>query len=182
MKVSYEPYKRCERKLRAKEVDAVPGVYPEPDFLIPKRYLGVDLVTVIYKKGKITNWNGQETLRNKIVSWKRGYNMDTHGVITVPIQKHEYDNQKAVLRMLMADRIDFLLDYQPEIGIAIKELNLSHQLDTLDQAIKGGNYYVGFSKTPKGKILREIFDKEMEKRYQSGELHIMYERIGDPSY
>ena len=180
--VSYKPYRRCEKNLKAKSVDAVPGVYPEPDFLIPKHYLGIDLITVIFKKGKIEKWRGQETLRDKIVSWKMGYDMDKHGVITVPIRKHEYYSQQGAIKMLLLDRIDFLLDYQPEIGILLDELNLSDQIDTLDQAIQGGEYFLGFSKTPKGKRLVEIFDREMEKLKSSGELHKLYETVGDPSY
>lgn len=184
--VQYAPFVRCESSvIDGQEVyDAYPGGYDSVEAVIPKWHLGLDWLTIVYKKGRINKWEGQESLVNKRVIWERGYKYDEAGVVNVPVDVHEYDsgNLSLALAMLIKDRVDFLIDYQPALRKQIKDLNLADRLVILPDVIKGPKYYMAFRNNDKGKKLAKVWDKGMERLNNSGKLKKLYEAYGDPSY
>lgn len=185
--VSYIPYKRCKIEVpdaQKKYVfDAYPGGYKETTpGLKPKWHIGIDLLTVAYKKNSNNKWNDQASLENKIVAWQRGFSFDKYGTVKVKVSVQEFDKLKSALKMLSTDRIDFILDYEYAIEKFLKELNLANQVVVVPSAITGPKYYMIFQQTERGRELAEIWDKGMERLHKSGKLQKMYEAYGDKSY
>lgn len=183
--IKYAPFIRCASSIEIKKLyDAFPGGYDSVPGLIPKWHIGVDWLTVAYKKGHIEKWEGQKTLTNKRVMWERGYKFDEAGVVTVPVKVHEYDsgNLTVALTMLVKDRVDFVIDYKPAIEKQMMDLKLTDALSTLPDIIKGPKYYMVFTDTYRGKKLSEIWDKGMERLNRSGKLKDIYQSYGNPTF
>lgn len=116
------------------------------------------------------------------MSWERGYDFHTSGVITVKVNLNEFTKLESALKMLASDRIDFVVDYEQALNENIKELKLENKIRITPNAIKGPKYYMTFAKTEKSKPLIKIWDREMERLDKSGKLHELYTKYGDPTY
>lgn len=183
--IDYIPFKRCEREFTDTKTtlyDAYVGGYGASGQLIPHWHIGVDVLSVVFRRGYIKNWLGEKSLTGKRVSWERGYNFDKHGVINVEVQLKEFSKLESALKMLHKDRIDFILDYDIAVKGLIKELGLSGQLEVMSNVIIGPKYYMIFSNTERGQTLAKIWDSGMEKLHISGELQKLYAYYNDQSY
>lgn len=178
--VTYLPFKRCLLELKEKRVDAAAGVYSDPDLITPKWHLGIDLISVAYNCSA-PKWSNQSDFLNKRVSWMRGYGLDEKKIVSVGVEKHEFDKLEYCLSMLEIGRVDYVLDYSDAIKTAIEKQQLKKIL-VVPNAIKGPKYYFAFCKTPKGQQLAELWDKGMEKLEKSGKLKLMYKKLSDQSY
>jgi len=67
-------YKGSVSLVKKKKIDAAVGIYPEEikGALFSKYPFVKDYVLVLFKKNKLNQWNGQETLKNKKVGWIKG--------------------------------------------------------------------------------------------------------------
>ena len=64
-------YKGSVSLVKKNKADAAVGIYPEEikGALFSKYPFVKDYVLVLFKKNKLSQWNGQETLKNKKVGW-----------------------------------------------------------------------------------------------------------------
>ncbi len=156
--VKYVPFKRCVKSFsnskkktntKANDYDAYAGGYGKEGGIIPYWHIGVDLITVAYKKGEIEKWTGEALLNGQRVGWERGFEYDKYGVVNVKIQLKEFSKLKSGIQMLASDRIDFLLDYSTAIGKTASELGLSEQIEMAPDVLPGPKYYMIFSDTEK---------------------------------
>lgn len=185
LNIKYHPFKRCEKVVRnvtLKQYDAYPAGYPAAGVTVPKWHIGVDLMTVIYKKGTIVKWMGQASLENRRVAWERGFDLDKAGVIKVKVEIQEFSKLENAMKMLVNGRIDFILDYIQATRDMVKKLDIADQVEILPDVIGGFKYYMIFRDTERGKELAEIWDKGMERLHTSGQLHKMYEQYEDLAY
>lgn len=137
---------------------------------------------MVYKKGTIPKWEGQASLKNKIVSWERGYNFHKEGVVRVSVRLHEFSKLENALKMLAEGRVGFILDYHMAINRIARELGIADQVGIVPDVIKGPKYYMVFSGTEKGRKLSQVWDKGMERLHGSGQLRKMYEQYEDTAY
>jgi len=89
---------------------------------------------------------------------------------------------ESALKMLLLNRVDFLVDYNNTLQKVIKKVDPSNQLEVVPDVIEGPKYYMMFSNTKRGEKFAEIWDKGMEELHKSGKLQKMYKRYGDPTY
>jgi polar amino acid transport system substrate-binding protein len=182
--VDYAPYKRCQAYFkpasRNLKYDSYPGDYPSPGVLTPKWNIGIELLTIAYKKG--SEWKGTESFKGKRVGWLRGYLFDDIGMVPADIVKSPFDKLESGLKMLAAGRVDYIVDYEQAMRDTIKELKLEKKIDVLYNKIKGPKYYMVFHDTEKSKKLIEIWDKGMERLHKSGKLHELYKKYEDQAY
>lgn len=184
VELEYAPYKRCDEYISGNNsYDAFPGDYVGTEKkLITKHELGVDWVSVAYRKDTIKKWTGESQLEGKRVAWERGYNFNTSGVITAKVEASDFTNLDAALKMLNAGRLDFIVDYEQALNEKIKELELDNNLIVSPNVIKGPKYYMTFTNTERSKKLIEIWDREMAKLKKSGKLQELYGKYEDPTY
>jgi len=161
--------------VKRQKADAVVGAYIDEiqEAYYPKWHFAVDVVQVIFKKDKIAQWKGQESLKGKKVSWIKGYALDEY--LDVPVEKNEFEDRKGALRALDKGRYDFFMDAQGDLIDALK----SGIIDTSKyriETVKQLNLYLAFVKNDKGKKYQEIFDKNFPKLVESGKIKALYDK------
>ncbi len=108
-------YKGSVSLVKKNQADAAVGIYPEEikGALFSKYPFVKDYVLVLFKKNKLSQWNGQETLKNKKVGWIKGYSYDDY--LEVPVIKKEFNRRESILRRLDKDRLDFFMDTRNDV-------------------------------------------------------------------
>ncbi len=191
--VKYVPFKRCVKSFsnskkktdtntKSNDYDAYAGGYGKEGDIVPHWHIGVDLLSVAYKKGRIEKWTGETMLKGQRVGWERGFEYDKFGVVNVKVQLKEFSKLKSGIQMLASGRIDFLLDYSTAINKTVAELDLSSQIVMVPDVMPGPKYYMIFSDTEKGRALSKIWDAGMERLNKAGMLNKMYSVYEDKAY
>lgn len=168
------PYARATNMVQQKQADASVGVYlDEYDHaLFSEWHYLRDLVLAIFKKGKVTTWDGEKSLSGKI-GWMRGYAFNEY--LQMEVNFHEVDTRKSGLKMLERDRLDFFLDTETELREALQEGHIdvdAFQVETLLTL----TVHLAFAENERGRQLRQIFDERMAELAASGELRPLYEK------
>jgi polar amino acid transport system substrate-binding protein len=176
-------YAGSEELIKRQSVDAMVGAYKDEveKAVFPENHFAADTVQVLFKKGKLAEWKGQESISGKKVGWIKGYDFDQY--LDVPMEKAEFDERKDALRVLDKDRIDFFMDAQPDLIDALESGVIdksAYQRETVKQI----NLYVAFSDNEKGKKLQQIFDERFPQLVRSGEIKKLYDKwqIGNFTY
>ncbi|OZG72777.1 hypothetical protein BTA51_14750 [Hahella sp. CCB-MM4] len=184
--VLFAPYKRCKELARSGHVDAFPGGYRRDinvgNLIYPHWYIGVDIISVAYRKGTISSWTGTSNLSGKVVGWERGLQFDVAGIITEDIHLEEFTHLDAALMKLNAGRLDFILDYRQALESTLAELELEESIVIRANVITGQEYFMLFHDNEKGRFLAEHWDRVMRKLSDEGRLHYLYSKFGDESY
>jgi polar amino acid transport system substrate-binding protein len=169
VKPTMRSYTASMEMARQKKTDAAVGAYIDEvkGVLYPKNHFGVDAVAVAYRRDKVVDWKGEQSLSNKNIAWIKGYSFDEY--LTVPVKKMELEDRTGVARMLDNNRIDYFMDAYADIMDMVEK-------KTLDPAkydvkiVKKLNLYLVFANDEKGKQLRGIFDENIQKIVASGEM------------
>jgi polar amino acid transport system substrate-binding protein len=174
--IAYEllPWKRAQKLVKEK-ADALVGenFLPDVEYLYPKWPIDVEELTVIFKKSRVADWQGEASLEHKQVGWIRGYHFDQF--FHVKMDFLEIDELRNGLLMLDKDRLDFLIDYEDglkeEIG-RLKDFDVTQY--RMEPLRVGEKVYVAFVDSPRGRKLVEIFNIRMTQLFESGELDRLY--------
>ncbi len=173
VKLKVYPYKRSAMMVEKKRADAWLGSYlDEEDYAIyPKYYFDEDVVTAMYKKKKFPKFDGVNSLKDKDVCWVRGYDFDEY--ISVPIKKHERNDRKSILQSLNKDRFDIFLDAKFDMNEAIAKFKFDTSEYGFSEILKF-KLYPAFRNDERGKILRDIWDKNFKVVLDDGSLKNLY--------
>ena len=138
---TYAPFKRCVLYMGRGIADIAPAYYKnsERPYLYSKRYLTRDVLTVVYARHSRLVWKGRSSLRNKKVGWMRGYQFEFLSDTRQPLQVVEFGNLEYGLQKLLRHRIDYILDYEGGVRIAVKKLKIREQLYIHYNVLKGRN-------------------------------------------
>lgn len=195
VKVSFSSFKDCQNGISdfpsgSKEAryDAYvggAGLQSETE-ITPKWPLGREQLTVIYKKGTVKNWEGQQALEGKRVGWQQGFSLSskTQAIIKVTVKPEEYANLDAGIQKLFENKLDFVIDYADPIDVAINKMDAKKtaDLEIKKSAIPGSPFYLAFAKTSNGSQFIKDWDEGMEKLDENKDLHGLYSKYGDFSY
>ncbi len=191
VEVSYHSYSICEDKLFLKgdhDFDAFVGGSAKDDSsnttIDPKMAIGFDIISVIFMKGTPVSepFNYKVDLLNKAVGWRRGYALGEYAVLNFPMDTEEVVSIRTALQKLRIGTMEFFLDYEPDLKEALSTLSSRDKYDTRYGAIKGDANYLVFKNNETGKRLADIWDVEMKKLKDSGELKAMFQKFGDASF
>lgn len=171
------PWRRAQKMMEDHLADVIPALSPYTDTccLFSEHLLDNGQIAAMFKPQNFPTWNGIESLQGKRVGWLRGYDYEKR--LPFEVKKYEFESVESGLQILEKDRIDILLDYDYTIESAAENLNLDLNRFTIVEALPDP-LYMGFSKTPRGQQLLEIYDKQIEALYQSGELQKIYQKWG----
>jgi len=178
IKMTYQfvPWKRAEQMLELKEADAMVSALRRKERLTPNYPMWMEYTAVVFRKDKIKDWKGIESLRGKKVLWMRGYDFHTTPYLKdIEMKWEEIDAHATAWKMLDIGRTDFYIDAQVDIDEYITEnkVNMdSYRIET----IWGEKAYMSFSKTEKSKRLIQIYDKRIIELFKSGELKKIFEK------
>ena len=114
-KIIIQSYNGSVNLVKQHKADAAVGIYPDTiRGAVFSRYPFVkDYLLVLFKKDKFSQWDGQQTLKNKKVAWMKGYAYDEY--LEVPVIKKEFYTREAILRRLDRDQIDFFMDTRNDL-------------------------------------------------------------------
>lgn len=159
--------------VKKKRVDAAVGIYPEmiQGALFSRYPFTKDYVLVLFKKNRVTQWNGQKTLQDKKVAWLRGYAYDKY--LEVPVVKEELDRREDILRRLDQDHVDFFMDSRNDMESVLNQGIIEVSRYTVETVLDLDRYLV-FANNTKGRILKEIFDHRFPRLVQSGEIEKLF--------
>lgn len=164
-----QTYNGSVKLVKKNRVDAAVGIYPEPipGALFSQYPFVKDYVLVLFKKNKLNQWNGQESLQNKKVAWIKGYSFDEY--LEIPVLKREFSNRDTILRRLDNDQVDFFLDTRNDLESVLNKgiVEVSHY--TVETVLELDRYLV-FADNRKGRKLKKIFDSRFPLLVKSGEI------------
>ena len=143
--------------------------------------LYVGRTMAVYKKQSIPHWRGIHSLDYTRAVWLKGYNYQLSPQLSA-IQFGRWDEAETQERawfQLDMDQYDVYIDTLGDIDAFI----VSHHVDGSlygKQLLWERTSRIGFAPTPRGRALREIYDREMERLYRSGELEKLHLHWGLP--
>jgi polar amino acid transport system substrate-binding protein len=166
-------YKGSVSLVKKNQADAAVGIHPEKiQGALSSRYPFVkDYVLVLFKKNRVKQWNGQETLKNRKVGWIKGYSYDEY--LEVPVIKREFTKRENILRRLDKDQIDFFMDTRNDVESVLNKGIIDVTRYTVETVLELERYLV-FANSKKGKELKKIFDTRFPHLVQSGELDRLF--------
>ena len=152
-----------------KKADAVVGAYREDleGVLFPNYPLAKENVLVVFKKEKLSQWEGIDSIQGKRVAWVKDFHFERY--LGVPVNKQLFSAREHILKLLENDQIDFFVDTQYELESALN----SKRLDITNltaEILMDMDLYLAFANSKKGSKLRDIFNTRFPKLVESGEL------------
>ena len=166
-------YKGSVSLVKKNQADAAVGIYPEKiQGAISSQYPFVkDYVLVLFKKNKLYQWSGQETLKNKRIGWIKGYCYDDY--LEVPVIKKEFSKRENILRHLDKDQLDFFMDTRNDVESVLNKGIIDVTRYTVETVLELERYLV-FANNKKGQELKKIFDHRFPHLVKSGEIEKLF--------
>lgn len=186
--ITYFPFRRTILNVSMGEADiAGATVVTEPHVLTARHPIWESRISVLFHKQKLANWNGIETLASGTT-----VSPPTFSSI-VKVELHEVATRDQALNMLLTGRMEYFVDehetlsnlksgkknvmgfegWRPPSGVEDFDWDLYVIRDVISQPL-----YMVFEDSERGHALRHIYDTEIEKLHQSGELAKIYEKWG----
>jgi polar amino acid transport system substrate-binding protein len=164
-----QSYNGSVRLVKKNRVDAAVGIYPDliRGALCSQYPFVKDYILALYKKNKLHQWNGQESLQNKRVAWIKGYSYDEF--LEVPVIKREFSNRDIILRRLEDDQVDFFLDARNDMESVLNKGIVEVSRYMVETVLELDRYLV-FADNRKGRKLKKIFDYRFPRLVKSGEI------------
>jgi ABC-type amino acid transport substrate-binding protein len=178
MTFDIRPWERAREMISSHKADAMLCVFPPGEgFLTPENPLYIEHTAAVFKKGRIKEWNGLKTLKNRSAVWIRGYNYHNNPHMkNIKLKWHEADTYDEAWTSITKDNgCDVYIDALVDIELYVKH----NQMDISPYQLKiiwKDKSYMGFSKTEKSKKLIEIYDKRIKDVFSSGELEKIFEK------
>ena len=172
------PWRRCMLDVINGEADIIVSIFDNEvgvgdKLIIPRYPINLEKIGAVFKRSKFPDWQGEQTLANKLVAQNRGY--DLHLELGVPVQLQEVSQSSQSWHMLQAERVDFVLG-----GLTLLERWLNalssgredYQIELLYE--RAG--YLGYTNNPRGRYLITLFEQHLPKLYQTGQITELQQR------
>jgi len=170
------PYTRALGLVAHGAADAWVGAYPEETegALFPRWHYAADVIAALGLAS-----TPEPTLRDlgryRLI-WMRGYAFDKY----LPQSRHHQEilSYNGVLFMLERGHADYLIAARSQLEGILARAGTPHAYRITDLTLLP--LYPGFSDTPRGRQLAELYDRRMAELVRSGELRPIYERWRQP--
>ncbi|MGE0086693.1 MAG: substrate-binding periplasmic protein [Desulfococcaceae bacterium] len=178
MKFEIVPWKRAESMISAKEADAYLSARKRKDRLVPRYPLWVEHTAVVFRKDRIKEWKGMESLNNKNLLWMRGYDFHTDSHLNgIQFKWQETDSLEQAWKLVEMGRYDAYIEVLEDLKQYAKTGNADMNLLQIE-VLWGENSYMAFAKREKSEKLMQIYDKRIKEIFDSGELEKLFEKWG----
>lgn len=174
------PLKRAQKALEAGEADAIPGLNYDPERLMPRYPIHVKRPTAVFKRDRIADWQGPETLQGKTAVWMRGMNYEA--LLTergIRLQWNTVDDWQQAWELLRKDRVDVYIDAIGAVStyVFINDVDMErYRMEPLFSV----RVYLRFSETETSRKLVDIYDRRMPELLQTGVVKALYDRWDVP--
>ncbi|WP_319404856.1 transporter substrate-binding domain-containing protein [uncultured Desulfosarcina sp.] len=175
------PWKRAMLMLEHREADALPGGYFVPkdqaSDIFPRYPIGGETLCVLSKKGKISEWKGQQSIAGKRIVWIRDYNF--HKFLDVQVRWWEIDHEYQGWKLVDIGRVDFYMDNLNFLNRYIRAKTIDRDQYDIHIVVQKA-LYLRFADTPRSRQLIERYDSIMPSLIETGELKKLFEKWGFP--
>ncbi|MDF2177211.1 transporter substrate-binding domain-containing protein [Aliiglaciecola sp. CAU 1673] len=174
-------YARGVKQVLSGEADAWVGASlgEEEQALYAALPLDIDLTYALYKPGTLGEWKGAQSLANRKVGWVKGY--DYQQDLGVPMQVTEFVTRKVGFKRLESGEIEVIVDAKYDLEQEAIQLGVDlsgYQLSpVMEQPI-----YIAFNNSEKGKRFKSIFDRELARLRDNGELRALFDKYQWQTY
>jgi len=183
MKFQIMPWKRAVQEMLAGRADAVLDMYREDiaeEMTAPNYPLLTEFTVAVFKKERITDWKGAESLSGLDLIWIRGYNYHNGRHLRgIKFNWSEIDDYDTAWRMLAKNRADAYLDAYTDATAYIKENNVDMNLYRMETIGRDKGYMV-CKKSRKAEDLIRIYDTRIIELLASGELKKIFDKWNYP--
>ena len=174
------PWKRCMQDVLEGKGDILLTLYGDEPYVgeylqINKHPVYIERIGVAYKASRWPTWQGEEMLKGQRVGFIRGYELDQE--IQVPVQVMEATNGKQLWRLLMAERIDFVMDGMIPLA-KDRDLYADNDEAFIIKPMFTRPSYFGFLSSQRGSELAAVFNKRHIELYQAGAIKELLEVHG----
>lgn len=141
-----------------------------------------DTEMVLFKKKTFTTWNGIESLRGKRGVWYQGYIDSVPEDIKQFLQGREVSTRSQALKIVVYERgADYYFDNHHQMMLTIRSTDMALNLDEYQiEALYDSQLYMQFCHSERGRTIRNIFDRGIERLYCSGDLQTIFEKWKRP--
>ena len=166
-------YKGSVSLVKRNQADALVGIHPvKIQGALSSQYPFVkDYLLVLFKKNKFSQWNGQDTLKNKKIGWIKGFSYDEY--LEVPVFKREFTKREDILRRLDKDQVDFFMDTRNDVESVLNKGIIDVTRYTVETVLELERYLV-FADNKKGREFKKIFDYRFPHLVKSGEIEKLF--------
>jgi polar amino acid transport system substrate-binding protein len=166
-------YKGSVSLVKKNRVDAAVGIYPEQiqGGLFSQYPFIQDYVLVLFKRNRLDQWTGQQSLKHRQVAWIKGYAYDHF--LEVPVRKREFSRRETILRQLDNNQIDFFMDTRNNMESVLNTGIIEVSRYTVETVMALDRYLV-FADSQKGKKFKAIFDQRFPQLVESGEIERLF--------
>jgi len=185
IKVKFEimPWKRAVQEMLSGRADAVLDMYREDiaeDMIAPNYPLLTEFTVAVFRKERIKEWKGAESLSGLDVIWIRGYNYhNSRHLRGIKFNWSEIDDYDTAWRMLSKNRADAYLEAYTDAKSYIKGNNVDMNLYRME-TIGGDKGYMVCRKSRKAENLIRIYEIRIIELLSSGELKKIFDKWNYP--
>lgn len=174
------PFSRATALLASGSVDMVPALYRanRPGVRYADICTAIDETSVVINTTQV-HWTGRlRDLDGKTVAWMRGfdYASQLQRQLSVRVRPYEVNDRLSGLAMLREGRVDAFMDNSGALLGLARKLDLNAP-NFVRVSVFRKPLYFGFSDTPRGRLLKAIFDRELARMRADGRLQAMYRRM-----
>ena len=168
-----QSYDGSVKLVKKHRVDAAVGIYPERarGALFSQYPFVKDYVLALFKKNKLSQWNGPDSLQGKKVAWIKGYAYDEY--LDIPVIKKEFHFRDDILRRLENEQVDYFLDSRNDMESVLNKGIVEVSQYTVETVLELDRYLV-FADNRKGRKLKKIFDYRFPYLVESGEIERLF--------
>ncbi|MFC3151196.1 substrate-binding periplasmic protein [Litoribrevibacter euphylliae] len=171
------PWKRATALVLQNKRDAIVGEYylEKSHYLYPELHFAVeDPVVALFKP--VLKDGDSLFIDDKQVGWIRGYDFAKR--LNTSVNYIELNNILQGIKLLKAERIDLLLDYEQSLKLTAtrEEIDISNYEFT--PVLPGKKLYLAFAKNHRSIKFIRIYEQQMLELYKSGRLAELYEKWG----
>jgi len=181
-KVVYKfcPWKRCMQDVIEGSGDILLTLYGDEPYVdkylrVNQHPVYIERIGVAYKASRWPEWQGEKMLEGHKLGFIRGYELDKE--LNVPVRFMEATNSKQLWRLLMAGRIDFIIDGTTPLEND-KSLYVPNKKDFVISPVFRKPAYFGFSINKRGELLADLFNQRQLVLYRSGEIKSLLKEHG----
>lgn len=185
------PWKRAIKSLELGEIDAVPGAIKgdAAGNLLGDKSCGKDETIVIVRKKEGFTFTAVSDLDGKRLGIIQDYSYDNNGEIDQYLNTRQSQEKGQIialteenalsllLKMLVLDRVDVILENRFVASYTAQQLQISEKVEIIATG-KKNNTYIAFSPNSKGQLLSKIFDQGIVSLRNSGVLTEILDKYG----
>lgn len=172
---TFLPYKRGMHYVKEGLMDLFSICTPMTGFYTAQYPWAQEILGVLYDPNIIANWNGVASLNNRNITLSKEQAI-LPLLLNLNANLIKAKSKAKSLQLLEKGRADFFIDFS---------INIQHELEN-NRNISRAKYsfqplqtitcYPGFSLSPKGKKLSQIWDKGIARLHNAGRLKVIFQK------